>query len=243
MENSFCWGPGGDDNEDTKSGDTHSREDVDLSECSQHLYEPISEKEVSWALNVVKKDAALAGLDGVVMEIMLTERLLEVWVALFRVCWERERVPTMCRENCCCACTKEASKGCVCEVNTFRGISLTSMISKVPCKILENRLLSVVEEKGLYLKNRVASEKGEDVGTKFFLWYCWDKHRWSGSQLGRWWYSLTFLRPMIKWFRRSCGHVCRVWAGKFLRFLQALQGRRNRSGWSGFGLTNIQRSP
>ena len=30
---------------------------------------------------------------------MLTERLLEVWVALFRVCWERERVPTMWRES------------------------------------------------------------------------------------------------------------------------------------------------
>ena len=49
-------------------GDTHSREAVDLSECRQHLCEPISKEvlEISWALNVVKKDAA-PGLDGVVI--------------------------------------------------------------------------------------------------------------------------------------------------------------------------------
>ena len=74
---------------------------MDLSECSQRLYEPISKEEVSWALNVVKKDTA-HGLYGVVMEMMPTERLLEVCVALFRVCWEREMVPTtvLFVENC-----------------------------------------------------------------------------------------------------------------------------------------------
>ena len=60
---------------------------------------------------MVKKDA-VPGLDGVVMEMMLTERLLEVWVALFRVCWERESTNYV-EGKCCCACTKEASEGCV----------------------------------------------------------------------------------------------------------------------------------
>ena len=138
---------GGDDNEDTKLDNTHTREDVDLSECSQRLYEPISKEEVLWALNVVKKDAA-PGLDGVVMEMMLTERLLEVWVALFRVCWERERVPTMWRESIVVPVPKKQVRG-ACDVNTFRGISLTSMVSKVLCKVLENRLSCVVGEKGL----------------------------------------------------------------------------------------------
>ena len=102
---------GGNNNEDTKSGDTHSREAVDLSECRQHLCEPISKEEISWALNVVKKDVA-PGLDGVVMEMMLTERLLEVRVALLGVCWERERVPTYVERK-CCACTQEVSERCV----------------------------------------------------------------------------------------------------------------------------------
>ena len=46
------------------------------------------------------------------------------------------------------------------------------MVSKELCKILENRLLSVVEEKGLIAEEQGCFEKGEDVGTKFFLWYC-----------------------------------------------------------------------
>ena len=37
----------------------------------------LSREEVSWALNVVKKDAA-PGLDGEGMEMMLTERFLGV---------------------------------------------------------------------------------------------------------------------------------------------------------------------
>ena len=46
-------------------------------ESSEHLGESISREEVQWVLNEVKKDAA-PGLDGVVMNMMLTERLFEV---------------------------------------------------------------------------------------------------------------------------------------------------------------------
>ena len=63
-------------------------------ESSEHLGEPISREEVQWALNEVRKDAA-PGLDGVVMNMMLTERLFEVWVALFEFCWEYRRVPSL----------------------------------------------------------------------------------------------------------------------------------------------------
>ena len=48
-------------------------------ESSEHLGEPVSREEVQWALNEVKKDAA-PGLDGVVMNMMQTERLFEIWV-------------------------------------------------------------------------------------------------------------------------------------------------------------------
>ena len=57
-------------------------------------------------------------------------------------------------------------------------------------------------------------EKGEDVEIKFFLWYCWDKHKWSGSRL---------VRPMIVareklWSLSQSSSM----SGKSLRFLQAL---------------------
>ena len=42
----------------------------------------------------------------------------------------------------------------VCDVNTFRGISLTFLVSKVVCKILENRLSSAAEDKGLIMEEQ-----------------------------------------------------------------------------------------
>ena len=59
-------------------------------ESSQHLCEPISREEVSWAL----KEMQLQGLIVyIVIDMMLRERLFEVWVALFEACWEDVRVP------------------------------------------------------------------------------------------------------------------------------------------------------
>ena len=46
---------------------------------------------------------------------------------------------------------KRQVKG-VCDVNTFRGISLTSLVSKVVCKILDNRLTSMAEERVLIME-------------------------------------------------------------------------------------------
>ena len=51
-----------------------------------------------WALNEVKKNAA-PGSDGVEIYMLLTERLFEVWVALFDVCWEHGIVPSLWRES------------------------------------------------------------------------------------------------------------------------------------------------
>ena len=53
------------------------------SECNQLLCKQISREEVLWALNEVKN--AAPGSDGVVMDMLLTERLFDVWVALFKV--------------------------------------------------------------------------------------------------------------------------------------------------------------
>ena len=213
---------GGDDNEDTKLDDTHTREDVDLSECSQHLYEPISREEVSWALNVVKKDAA-PGLDGVVMEMMLTERLLEVWVALFRVCWERERVPTMWRESVVVPVPKKQVRG-ACDVNTFRGISLTSMVSKVLCKVLENRLSCVVEEKGLIAEEQGGFRKGRGCRDQVLSLVLLGQTQMVRKSTGMLVVFIDFSKAYDKVVREklwSCLQSMGM-SGKFLRFLQAL---------------------
>ena len=44
-------------------------------------------------------------------------------------------------------CLYPRSKSGECDVNTFRGISLISLVGTVVCKILENRLSIKAEEK------------------------------------------------------------------------------------------------
>ena len=70
-------------------------------------------------MNEVRKDAA-PGMDDVVMDMILTERLFEVWVALFEFCWEHGRVPTLWRESVIVPVPKKQGRG-VYDVNTFRG--------------------------------------------------------------------------------------------------------------------------
>ena len=50
---------------------------------------------------------------------------------------------------------KKQGRG-LCDVITFRGISLTSLVNKVLSKILESRLSGMAEEKGL-----IAEEHGD----------------------------------------------------------------------------------
>ena len=155
----------GDDEGDRETGCTQVNTEETQPESSEHLGKPISREEVQWALNEVKKDAA-PRLDGVVMDMMLTERLFEVWVALFEFCWEYGRVPSLWRESIVVPVPKKQVRG-VCDVNTFWGISLTSLVSKVVCKILENRLSRMAEEKGL---SKGAFGRIEGAGINYCLW-------------------------------------------------------------------------
>ena len=77
-----------------------------MHETSLYLCKLISREVVSWAMNEVRKDAA-PGMDDVVMDMMVTERLFEVWVALFEFCWECGRVLSLWRE-CNCPSTDKA---------------------------------------------------------------------------------------------------------------------------------------
>ena len=66
-------------------------------------------------------------------------------------------MPSLWRE-CSCACTQEANQGSVCHESLW-GIFLTSLVSKVMCKILESRLLSMAEEKGLIVEEQGGFQK------------------------------------------------------------------------------------
>ena len=90
-----------------------------------------------WALNEVKN--AATGSDGVEIDMLLTEMLFDIWVALFEVCWEHGIVPSLWKESIVVPVPKKQTRA-VCDVHTFWGISLTSLVSKMLCKILENRL-------------------------------------------------------------------------------------------------------
>ena len=81
------------DEGDRETSSTQVNTEETQPESSEHLDQPISREEVQWALNEVN-DAA-PRLDGVVMNMMLTERLFEVWVVLFEFCWEYGMVPSL----------------------------------------------------------------------------------------------------------------------------------------------------
>ena len=120
---------------------------------SLRLYQPISREEVAWALDKVKKDVA-PGKDGVTVDMMSAEMLFNVWYALFEVCWEYGMVPSVWRESLVVPVSKKRSRG-TCVTDNFRGISLTSTVSKVLCMILNARLTDGAEGEGL-----IAEEQG-----------------------------------------------------------------------------------
>ena len=113
MAESFAKVLGGDDEEGQETSCTQVNTEDNGLECSQHLCELISREEVLWALNEVKKNAA-PGSDGVEMDMLLTERLFDVWVALFDMCWEHGIVPSLWRESIVVPVPKKQTRG-VCE--------------------------------------------------------------------------------------------------------------------------------
>jgi hypothetical protein len=55
----------------------------------------------------------------------------------------------------------------VCNVNTFCGIALTYLVSKVLCKILENRLSGMAKEQGLIEEEQGGFRKGRSCRDQY----------------------------------------------------------------------------
>ena len=122
-------------------------------EFEDRLCQPIIMEEVQWALHRVRKDAA-PGQDEVGADMMMAECLADVWLNLFQVCWEYSIVPSVWKESTLIPVPKKQARR-VSKVDYFRGISLSSIVCKVMCMILNMRLPTVAENEGL-----IAEEQG-----------------------------------------------------------------------------------
>ena len=116
------------------------------SDLSSQLDMPIYilQDEVDLAFSRVKKEAAL-GKDGISFQMMSADVHRDLWLALFGVCWKSGeawwfRFPRRWWR--------------VCVADRFRGIALTSVVCKVFCHILKERLATVVEEYNLVLEEQ-----------------------------------------------------------------------------------------
>ena len=156
----------------------------------------------------------LQGFYGVVMDMMLTERLFEV--CFLRFPWSMEGYPDH----------GERAKG-VCNVNTFQGILLTSLVSKVVCKILEQRLSSVAEERGLIAKEQGDFRKKRRCTDQLLLLLLLGRTEMVRKPAGMLVVFIDFAETYDKvdWEKLwSCLQSVGV-NGRFLTFLQALYDR------------------
>ena len=79
-------------------------------------------------------------------------------MTLFQVCWESGLVPSVWKESLVVPVPKKSPMG-ICETTNFRGIALTSTVSKVMCTVLNNRLSCVAEDEGLIAEEQAGFRK------------------------------------------------------------------------------------
>ena len=125
---------------------------------SNQLNGLITLEEVEWALHQVNSEVS-PGADGVSIRMMSANVLRNLWVALFNECWVSGMVPKMWRKGLIVPVPKSHKAG-ACVPDNFRGISLTSVVCKVFCLILKERLAVVAEENGLLANEQGGFRKG-----------------------------------------------------------------------------------
>ena len=113
----------------------------------------LTHKEVMWAWGSAKKGKS-PGKDGITIEMMRVEVLSEVWVSLFNVCWKFGVVSSLWTYSIIVPIPKSKVTG-VCNIDNFRDISLTSLVGKMLCMILNRRLTTYLQAEGI-----LAEEQG-----------------------------------------------------------------------------------
>ena len=111
------------------------------------------------------------------------------------------------RKNVIVPVPKKKRKG-TCEVDDFRGIALGSVVYKVMCSIVQQRMSQMVEEKQLLAEEQGRFRKGR--GTKYWLWCSWGRLRPCPREV---WLrpSLILEKHMIELIGLKCGNV---WKGR-----------------------------
>ena len=136
---------------------------------------------------------------------------------------EYGRVPSLWRESVVVPVPKKQVRG-VCDVNTFRAISLTSLVSKVVCKILENRISSMAEEKGLIVEEQGGFQKKRGCRDQLLSLVLLGHTEMVRKPVGMLVAFIDFAKAYDNVDREklwSCLQSVGV-NGRFLRFLQAL---------------------
>ena len=72
--------------------------------------------------------------------------LVDFWCSFFNWCWRYGRVPSEWRKSVIVLVPKR-KRQCVCKVDDFRGISLTSVAYKAMCSMAHRSLVHMIEER------------------------------------------------------------------------------------------------
>ena len=110
---------------------------------------PILQDEVDCAFSWMKKEAAPTK-DGISFRMMNTTTLGDLWLALFGACWRSGMIPLEWQRSLLVPVPKKQCGG-VCLHDRFKEIALPSVVCKVFCCILKERLATVVEVYYLHL--------------------------------------------------------------------------------------------
>ena len=111
------------------------------------LDEEFTREEVRQALGSLKAKAA-PGKDGLTAEMVSREVLVGFWWSLANLCWKHGMLPSMWKKGIVVPVPKKKGMG-ICETDKFRGISLVSVVYKMMCSLVQERLVQVIESKQL----------------------------------------------------------------------------------------------
>ena len=154
---------------------------------------------------------------------MEADPLKDFWLVFFNACWRHELVPSMWRKSIIVPVPKSRCSG-PCVPDKFRGISLTSIVSKMLTTILNKRLTVVVEDNGLVANEQAGFRKGYSCMEQVLSLVLLGQSQVSMKREGMLVAYIDFLKAydridrMKLWSCLSSNGIC----GRFLNFLKTL---------------------
>ncbi len=156
-------------NEEEKNNDTIVEQIRDLEKdmhCPSLDFE-ISEKEIEDAINSMKKGKA-PGVDGVLPEMIISTKsyLIKFYVKLFNLVLQKEVYPQSWKIGEITSIFKNG--GSKYNPNNYRGITITNILSKLFCTIMNSRLEQFATDRGLIPEEQVAFSRDKGTSDHIF---------------------------------------------------------------------------